>query len=582
MSTVDSLTRSVAVAVNVGFTVIAGAGSTVYVREIHCGEVSTNATVTKDQWKIQRTTGGATPVAQTPEKYSSRTAGVGFTADSTWTTAPTLAGSPLLFVSGFRQFSAPSIWQPPRPQATPALINGEQYDLRNSDTGGAPAATLIVDETPLEDDDRRVARRPVVRGWITRPNSNKTSTGHASGIGFNTAHQTPWSMSMSVVLVPSRNIMALLQAAGGATPITASDSAALTESVSIVASVATTDAATLADATPSIAATLATSDSGALAEGTTAIGVALVDSSVLSDPTPSIAASLATTDAATLADATPSIAASLSTTDAAAMADATPSVAASVTLTDAATLAESPSVIGLALVDSATLADATPTIAAALATSDVASLSDATPSIAASLATTDAATLANPTPSIAATLTTSDAATLLDATPSIAAALATTDAASLGDSTPSIAASLSTTDSGALGDSGSVSQPGGTTPSVSDAFTLTELATLAVTLTTSDSATLSEGATGLLATLNTADAASLAEQATLIVALLVAIDSLTLSESISVVAIGASGYVPFRPIGFTVSRHDPDATTAPYHDPDGTTTPHHDPDGSSA
>ncbi len=91
------------------------------------GEATASAVV---RFAVQRSTGGATPTNQTPEKANTRSPAAASTFATAWTTQPTLAGTPL-FWHTFNAFGG-SDREVPTPGAEIYLVDGEQLSGRSA------------------------------------------------------------------------------------------------------------------------------------------------------------------------------------------------------------------------------------------------------------------------------------------------------------------------------------------------------------------------------------------------------------------------------------------------------------------
>ena len=89
---------------------------------------------------IQRSTGGATPVNQTPEKFNTRSPAAASTFATTWTTQPTLSGTPNLF-HAFNAFGGGDRWVS-QPGQEIYLVNAEILSCRSA--AGIPVVSSHV------------------------------------------------------------------------------------------------------------------------------------------------------------------------------------------------------------------------------------------------------------------------------------------------------------------------------------------------------------------------------------------------------------------------------------------------------
>ncbi|GAC1397704.1 MAG: hypothetical protein NVSMB60_08020 [Mycobacterium sp.] len=345
-----------------------------------------------------------------------------------------------------------------------------------------------------------------------------------------------------------------------AAAVAASDSTAQTETAALSNGVASTDAANALE-TAGLSAAIGTADGIGLSDSATtstaqgpADAVSFAETAVvsvaLSGTDVSTAAdgaqpSLSASDSAAHAEGTPSLSAALSTSDAGSLSDlASVAIAGSTAIaaSDAIGLSETVSVaVALAQTDAATASDSLP--ATALAAPDTGLGSEGAPSLSASLSAQDIGTLAE-TASVAiagsATILAADAIGLTEtislgvsvsATDSSTAqdasqnALGASDSAGHAEGVPTLTAALSAQDAVTLGDAAAVSVVGGTAIAASDSSTLSDSASVTVSLTTLDTLGLSESA-----------AVSIVGSAAI-----AASDSAALSETISISASVASG-----------------------------------------
>lgn len=79
---------------------------------------------------MQRSTGGATPTNQTPEKALTRSPAAVATFATAWTTQPTLSGNPFIWLSA-NTFGGTDRWVP-TPGEEFYLVNGELVSFRSS------------------------------------------------------------------------------------------------------------------------------------------------------------------------------------------------------------------------------------------------------------------------------------------------------------------------------------------------------------------------------------------------------------------------------------------------------------------
>ena len=79
---------------------------------------------------MQRSTGGATPTNQTPEKASTRSAASSSTFATAWTTQPTLSGNPFIY-HDCNTFGGTDRWVP-SPGEEFWLVNGELMSWRSA------------------------------------------------------------------------------------------------------------------------------------------------------------------------------------------------------------------------------------------------------------------------------------------------------------------------------------------------------------------------------------------------------------------------------------------------------------------
>ena len=79
---------------------------------------------------FQRSTGGATPTNQTPEKLNTRSPAAASTTATTWTTQPTLSGNAAFF-HAFNAFGGSDRWVP-APGQEFYLVNGELCSVRSA------------------------------------------------------------------------------------------------------------------------------------------------------------------------------------------------------------------------------------------------------------------------------------------------------------------------------------------------------------------------------------------------------------------------------------------------------------------
>lgn len=174
--------------------------------EFRRGMHSTNTTQTRNRATFQRTTVGTTPTNATEDKLSSRSPAPAGNVVTAWVTPPTVAGNPLLILSNGTRQRDPSCqtWRPPRPWATPILFDTEQADVREADTGGAPAFTIAFSESPAHADaGRRFVRRPR-RGNLVMFSSSETRG--AQTTAFRTQHMRECWAALVSIPRPARGV----------------------------------------------------------------------------------------------------------------------------------------------------------------------------------------------------------------------------------------------------------------------------------------------------------------------------------------------------------------------------------------
>lgn len=93
---------------------------------------------------LQRSTGGATPVNQTPEKFSTRSPAAAGTFATGWTTQPTLSGNPFAF-QGFNAFGGADRWVP-QPGEEFYLVNGELMSNRSASGTSVVSGHVVFEE----------------------------------------------------------------------------------------------------------------------------------------------------------------------------------------------------------------------------------------------------------------------------------------------------------------------------------------------------------------------------------------------------------------------------------------------------
>jgi len=108
------------------WTLSVGSTGQLRILESFVGGESTASAVAR--LAMQRSTGGATPTNQTPEKASTRSPSAVATFATTWTTQPTLSGNPFLF-HAFNTFGGTDRWVP-QPGEEVYLVNSEILSLR--------------------------------------------------------------------------------------------------------------------------------------------------------------------------------------------------------------------------------------------------------------------------------------------------------------------------------------------------------------------------------------------------------------------------------------------------------------------
>lgn len=333
------------------------------------------------------------------------------------------------------------------------------------------------------------------------------------------------------------------------TPISASDSATLTDTSggAIDTRPAAVETATLTDV--STALDRPSSDAAVMSDvgGAVELAPVAVETATLTDVTTALAAAGSITDAATVTDATTVFdragsndpftlteaeALDRPSSDSAALTDVTSGLGAAGSIFDTATLTDLSTALDRPSADAATLTDVTTALAADGTIFDTATLTDGTPAGTAAVATTDngtladassvavsggstsnvnvsasdAATLTDTTTGLAADVATVDPATLADATTALPAALATTDSATLTDATPALTAPFASSDAAALADA-STAAPA---VSASDAVSCVETSGVGVAAGTTDGAVLVDLA-AVSAVFGATDAAFLAE-----------------------------------------------------------------------
>jgi hypothetical protein len=116
------------------WTITCGASGQARLLEVYdAGEVAASAVI---RIPIQRSTGGATPTNQTPEKANTRSPSGVSTFATAWSTQPTLSGNPFAFTD-FNAFGGSDRWVP---------VPGEEFYVVNGELvshGRSSAATTI-------------------------------------------------------------------------------------------------------------------------------------------------------------------------------------------------------------------------------------------------------------------------------------------------------------------------------------------------------------------------------------------------------------------------------------------------------
>ena len=120
------------------WTLSSGASGQDRILESYVGGESTASTVVRIA--VQRSTGGATPTNQTPEKMNTRSPAAVSTFATTWTTQPTLSGNATLF-HAFNTFGGTDRWVP-QPGEEIYLVNAEILSARSA--SGTPVVSAHV------------------------------------------------------------------------------------------------------------------------------------------------------------------------------------------------------------------------------------------------------------------------------------------------------------------------------------------------------------------------------------------------------------------------------------------------------
>ena len=114
----------------------------VRILESYVGGEATASTVVRIA--IQRSTGGATPTNQTPEKMNTRSPTAASTFATTWTTQPTLSGVAVLF-HAFNAFGGTDRWVP-SPGEEIYLVNAEILSARSASGIPVVSAHVVFEE----------------------------------------------------------------------------------------------------------------------------------------------------------------------------------------------------------------------------------------------------------------------------------------------------------------------------------------------------------------------------------------------------------------------------------------------------
>jgi hypothetical protein len=120
------------------------AGSTAQLRVLEAFMAGESAASAVERLAMQRSTGGATPTNQTPEKASTRSPAAVATFATGWTTQPTLSGNPFAWLAA-NTFGGSDRWVPV-PGEELYLVNSEQLSLRSNSGTSVVSIHLIWEE----------------------------------------------------------------------------------------------------------------------------------------------------------------------------------------------------------------------------------------------------------------------------------------------------------------------------------------------------------------------------------------------------------------------------------------------------